>query len=92
MSQAKELIIKSKFDEKGKWLDLKFKSLLCCVLDSVLDYNDCAGQSNVERSEIWCDCDLMIRYYLSRKCCCHDDDIVIIIIYRRIFLIMTSHC
>ena len=32
MSRAKELIIKFKFNEKERWLDLKFKNLLCFLL------------------------------------------------------------
>ena len=38
MSRAKELMIKSKSDEKEKWLDSKFKALLLSyALDSVFD-------------------------------------------------------
>ena len=39
MFRAKELIIESKFNEKGKWSDLKFKTLLLpyCVLNSIFD-------------------------------------------------------
>ena len=39
MSRTKKLMIKveSEFDEKEKWLNLKFKILLYCVLDSVFD-------------------------------------------------------
>ena len=38
----KELIIESKFNEQEKWLNSKFKNLLCsllsyCVLNSVFD-------------------------------------------------------
>ena len=38
MSRAKELIIESKSNEKEKWLDLKFKTLLLsCALNSIFD-------------------------------------------------------
>ena len=37
MSRAKELMIKSESDEKGRWSDLKSKALLCCALGSVVD-------------------------------------------------------
>ena len=38
MSRAKELMIKSESNEKGKWLDLKFKILLLSyVLNSIFD-------------------------------------------------------
>ena len=32
MSRAKELIIESKFNEKEKWSDSEFKTLLCPLL------------------------------------------------------------
>ena len=38
MSRAKELIIKSESNEKERWLDLKFKTLLLSyVLNSIFD-------------------------------------------------------
>ena len=39
MSRTKKLMIESESesDEKEKWLDLNFKILLYCVLDSVFD-------------------------------------------------------
>ena len=38
MSRAKELMIKSKSDEKERWLDSRFKTLLLsCVLGSIFD-------------------------------------------------------
>ena len=38
MSRAKKLVIESESDEKEKWSDLKFKTLLLsCVLNSIFD-------------------------------------------------------
>ena len=62
MSRAKELIIEFKSDEKKKWLDSKFKTLLLfCVLDSIFDNiimvalsNRMLNDSKFDKIAIWC--------------------------------------
>ena len=61
MSRAKELMIEFESNEKERWLDLKFKVLLCYILSSVFDNiimialnNRMLNDPEFDEITIWC--------------------------------------